>query len=304
MADWTSLQPGHPRILNARLLHQTAKGPPDPRYGASSSLTLLQLENPRVDMFISCNHAGDRKVPLNAVPTGAAVDLGEPVQRLNGLLWGADQETGLPVLDDLAAGAEIHGDHGHARGIGLGQDQAKPFRDRVQVQQRACRCEQLVFACHTHGPDVVGSLAIEMRFDSLVEIGLVLHDAGDDQAPPTQARDLDREMNALVRMDAAEKDQVITGAFLERIEREIDPVVYSRQIVQRGGAVGVADGDVVAVAIFFIDRHDFGGGEAMNGGQNRCPDQATVTQSHEVVVAVNQVEFVSVLECFSDVKVF
>ena len=143
-----------------------------------------------------------------------------------------------------------------------------------------------------------------MGFDLLVEVGLVLHDAGDDQASPAQARDLDREMNALVRMDAAEKDQVIAGAFLERVEREIDPVVDGRQIVQCGGAVGVADGDVVAVAILFIDRHDFGRGEAMDGGQNRCPDQAAVTQSHEVVVAVNQVELVGVLERFRDVKVF
>ena len=67
-----------------------------------------------------------------------------------------------------------------------------------------------------------------------MEVGLVLHDAGDDQASPAQARDLDREMNALVRMDAAEKDQVIAGAFLERVEREIDPVVDGRQIVQCG----------------------------------------------------------------------
>ena len=55
-----------------------------------------------------------------------------------------------------------------------------------------------------------------MGLDLLAEIGFVLNDAGDDQASLAQARDLDREMNALVWMDAAEKDQVITGAFLER----------------------------------------------------------------------------------------
>jgi hypothetical protein len=42
----------------------------------------------------------------------------------------------------------------------------------------------------------------------------------------------------------------------------------------------------------------------MDGRQNRCPDQAAVTQNHEVVVAVNQVELVGVLEYFRDVKVF
>ena len=292
-------------IFNARLLHRTANGASrSARHGASSSLTLLQLENRRVDMLIGCDHGGDRKAPLDAAPAGAAVDLGESAQRLDGLLGRADQETGLPVLDDLAAGAEIHRDHGHARGIGLGQDQAEPFRDRVQVQERARRREQRVLACHTHGPDVVDRAAIEMGLDLRAEIGLVLHDAGDDQAPPAQARDLDREMNALVRMDAAEKDQVVTGAFLERVEREIDPVVDGRQIVQRGGAVGVADGDVVAVAILLIDRHDLGRGEAMDRGQHRGPDQAAVAQGHEVVVAVNQVELAGVLERFRDVKVF
>jgi hypothetical protein len=32
--------------------------------------------------------------------------------------------------------------------------------------------------------------------------------------PPAPARDLDREMDALVRMDAAEKDQVVAGALV------------------------------------------------------------------------------------------
>ena len=142
-----------------------------------------------------------------------------------------------------------------------------------------------------------------MGLDLLAEIGLVLHDAGDDQAPPAQARDLDREMNALVRMNAAEKDKIVTGAILERVEREIDPVVDGRKIIQRRSTVGITDGDVIAVAIFLIDRHDFGRGEAMNGGQHRCPDETAVAQGHEVVVAVNQVELVSVLERFGDVKV-
>ena len=52
-----------------------------------------------------------------------------------------------------------------------------------------------------------------MGLDLLAEIGLVLHNAGDDQAPSAQARDLDREMDALVRMDASEEDQVVAAAF-------------------------------------------------------------------------------------------
>ena len=65
---------------------------------------------------------------LDAAPPSRAVWF--PVHDLSA----PEVDRALPVLDDLAAGAEIHRDHGHARGIGLGQDQAEPFRDRVQVQ--------------------------------------------------------------------------------------------------------------------------------------------------------------------------
>ena len=42
----------------------------------------------------------------------------------------------------------------------------------------------------------------------------------------------------------------------------------------------------------------------MDGGQDRCPDQAAVAQGHEVVVAVNEVELGGVLERFRDVQIF
>ena len=42
----------------------------------------------------------------------------------------------------------------------------------------------------------------------------------------------------------------------------------------------------------------------MDGRQHRGLDQAAVTQSHEVVVAVNEVELGGVLERFRDVEVF
>ena len=42
----------------------------------------------------------------------------------------------------------------------------------------------------------------------------------------------------------------------------------------------------------------------MDGGQDGSLDQPGVSQSHEVIVAVDKVEFASVLEGFGDVKVF
>ena len=56
--------------------------------------------------------------------------------------------------------------------------------------------------------------------------------------------------------------------------------------------------------IFSIDGHDFWRREAMDCGQHRCSDQTAVAQGHEVVVAVNEVEFGGVLEGLRDVKIF
>ena len=42
----------------------------------------------------------------------------------------------------------------------------------------------------------------------------------------------------------------------------------------------------------------------MNGGEHRCLDQSRVAQGHEVVVAVDQVEFGGVFKHFGDVEVF
>src|ERR671918_1920535 len=100
MAKWTSWQPGRCADPRGRALHQTGNGASrSGRDGASSSLPLLQLENRRVDMLVGCDHGGDREASLDAVPAGAAIDFGQPAQRLNGLLGSADQETRPPILD-------------------------------------------------------------------------------------------------------------------------------------------------------------------------------------------------------------
>jgi hypothetical protein len=61
-----------------------------------------------------------------------------------------------------------------------------------------------------------------MRLDPVMKIGLVLNNAGDDQAPPAPASDLDGEMDSLARMDAAERDQAFAGAPPDWVKREVD----------------------------------------------------------------------------------
>ncbi len=61
------------------------------------------------------------------------------------------------------------------------------------------------------GTDVADVAAVEMGRHVLVEVLLVLHDAGDDQRPPRPTGDGDRLGRALVGMDAPEEQQVVTG---------------------------------------------------------------------------------------------
>ena len=164
-----------------------------------------------------------------------------------------DQETGLPVFDDFPARAEVHGDHGHAGGIGFRQNQSESFRDGVQVQQRSGMRKQRVLARHVHWPDVADCL-IEVGLHLFAEIGLILDNARDEQRQPAQARNFDRQMDTLVRVNPAEEDQVIAAMFLQRVQREVDAVVDRRQIIQPRRAIGVADGNKVSVPILLDTR--------------------------------------------------
>ena len=71
---------------------------------------------------------------------------------------------------------------------------------------------------------------------------------------PAQASHLDRQMDALVRVNPAEEDQVIAARFLKRVQREVDSVIDRRQIIQPRRAIGVADGDKISVTILLDTR--------------------------------------------------
>ena len=192
------------------------------------------------------------KHSLDPLAAGVAVDFTQALQGSHRLVDVVDQETRLPVFDHFTARAEVHGDHGHAGGIGFRQDQSESLRDGVQVQQRPGLREQRVLARHVHRPDVADRL-IEVGLHLLAEVGLILDNARDEQRQPAQASNLDRQMDALVRVNPAEEDQVIAAAFLKRVQREVDSVIDRSQIVQPRRAIGVADGDEVSVAIL-LDR--------------------------------------------------
>jgi hypothetical protein len=112
----------------------------------------------------------------------------------------------LPVFDHLTAGAQVHGDNGHARSIRFCQNQPEPLRDSVQMDQSAGTREQLIFFRNANGSDIADFLIIDVRFDHCPIIDFILDDASDDQTTAAQAGDLNGQMNALVRVNAAEKD--------------------------------------------------------------------------------------------------
>ena len=179
------------------------------------------------------------------------------------------QEPRLPVLDHLAAGAEVHGDHGHAGRIGFRQHQSESLRDRVQVQAAPGR-GRTMHSCPPR-PRARRIRICRFRCGSTCsrKYVLILDDAGDQQRQPTPLRNLDRQVDALVRVDPAEKDQIIAAGFLKRVQREVDSVIDRRQVVQPRRAIGVADRDEVSVTILLIDRHDSGRRESVNGCQDR-----------------------------------
>ena len=142
-----------------------------------------------------------------------------------------------------------------------------------------------------------------MRLYLLAEVALILDNPGDKEWQPAQASRLDRQMDTFVRVNPAEEDEVISATFLDRVQREIDPVIDRREIIQTRCAIGVADRNKISVPILFVHGHDFGRGESVDGRKNRRLHESRVGQRHEVVVAVDEVKLSSVLKRFGNVKV-
>ena len=102
-------------------------------------------------------------------------------------------------------------------------------------------------------------LTIEVRFDLVVEVLLVLDDSCDVETSAGSSCDLDRLCRALVGVDAPEVQEVISGCRVHAERERVDPVMDGGRIVQVRVPVGVADRDVVGRRVVaLVDRDDAG----------------------------------------------
>lgn len=100
---------------------------------------------------------------------------------------------------------------------------------------------------------------VEVRFDLVAEVRLVLDDAGDVEAASGSAGDVDRVAGALVGVDASEVEEVVSGCRGDGEGGGVDAVMDRGRVVQVGVPVGVADRDVVGGGVVaLVDREDVG----------------------------------------------
>src|SRR5712692_11387344 len=87
----------------------------------------------------------------------------------------------------------------------------------IKAQARA---NNSFFFRYAHRPDIADFLIIDVRFEPFPIIDFILDDASDDQTPAAQARDLDGQMDTLIRVNPAKEEEVLTARGLQRVQRE------------------------------------------------------------------------------------
>ena len=122
------------------------------------------------------------------------------------------RKPGQAVGDQLGHRAAGVGDDRRAACHRLDDAVAERLVEVDEVQEGVGAAEH---GCAVGGGDrseVADAVAVDVRGDLLVEVALVLDDAGDDEAAAGRGRDLDGVGGALVGVDPPEEEQVIARA--------------------------------------------------------------------------------------------
>ena len=174
---------------------------------------------------------------------GGAVERRSRVDNGHGLGDVRDEVAGLPGVDDLAHRTALERDHRRAAHHRLDDRQAERLGEGDRVQERGCAAENLRASAGADRAEVRDPVSVDPRLDALVEVRLVLDDAADDEPAARVSGDLDRLGRALVGVDAAEGDEGVTTARIERKLGAVDAVVDVGHVVEFGGAIRERDRD-------------------------------------------------------------
>src|ERR1019366_9750099 len=128
-------------------------------------------------------------------------------------------------------------------------------RDQLEHGERAT--QQRIPFRRPNRPQESHSVAVEPRLNLTPEVVRVLDDPRDQQRQAGGGRRLDRQMNALVRMDPPEDQRVVAGVRAEGEVRQADAVVDGCDVVEVRISIRITDRYVEGVAIVLaVDGQD------------------------------------------------
>ncbi len=188
---------------------------------------------------------------------------------------------------------------------GLNHRQAKGLVEVNRVKQGECPAQKFVPFCRVGTAHKDNIIAVQMGADFPIKIARILNNAGHDQFFANPSGDLDGLLCPLVRMDSAEKKQIVTRFRPEGKLAQVNAVVNSGNIVKLGAAVCITNGDVIdSVVVFFVYRQYLGRRKTVNGGQHRGRSHTRVGKGQVIEVIMDEIEFVSLFEQLGDVQAF
>ena len=211
------------------------------------------------------------------------------------------QVPGHALIDHLGHRAAVIGhDRGAARHR-LHDGQAERLVEMDRVQQRSRTTQDLRPALRADRAEEHDLVPVDVGLHGVGEIPLVLHDAADHQPSSRPAGDLDGVGSSLVRMDAPERDKLVTWAGAVREHREVDAVMDSRGIVEPGVAVGIRDRHERR-ARPRVGRKNTRAGKPVDGRHHRRPRVLAKSERQPVKVVVHKLELTRPGQCVRDVQ--
>ena len=143
-----------------------------------------------------------------------------------------------------------------------------------------------------NGADELYRSIVDVRFDKVIEVLLVLNYAGDYEVHAGFFCHVNCQMCTLIHVYAAVMDELVAGIFSESEVGKVDAVIDRSKIRQAGVPVGIAYGDVVRVLMVVVNAKDIGVGKAVDCGEHRCFYKRQIGQGQVIKIIVNQVKFI------------